>query len=329
MNNNFKKNGMSRELNLKIRLLIFSFILIFPGTSFPQKFTIPVLPDTQCEINYNPDMFNCQLKWIADKRDSLNVPIVLHVGDLVDFDNIEHFKRASDGFNILDRARIPYALCLGNHDTGAVGINTGSAAPGNTNLNLRVTKKFNSYFPVRRFSKQKGRFEKKKSDNTYYVFEAGGLKWLVISLEFCTRQKPLEWAGEIISKFPKYNVIILTHYYLTSRGEIAQNNAGYGDLEPKSIFDQLITQHPNIILVLSGHVGTSASRIDQGKAGNNIYEILQDYQNVDNGGGYIRLLEIDPERKTISGKMYSPYYNRTLADLSFFLFSNVDFIKKK
>jgi hypothetical protein len=44
-------------------------------------------------------------------------------------------------------------------------------------------------------------------------------------------------------------------------------------------------------------------RDDTGLKGNHIYQILQDYQGEDNGGGYIRLLEIDPVSKTMSAKM--------------------------
>jgi 3',5'-cyclic AMP phosphodiesterase CpdA len=294
-----------------------------------QKFTIPVLPDTQREINSKPEMFMSQMEWLAAHKDSLKIPIVLHVGDLVDFDNHDHYKRASEGFTILDRAKVPYAITLGNHDTEAVGEFSGSAAPGNVNANLRKTTKFNSYFPVKRFKLQKDRFEKAKSDNALYTFKAGGLKWLVLTLEFCARQEPVSWANQMIAKYPQHNVIILTHFHLTSKGEIASTNAGYGNLTVQSVYDQLISKHPNILLVLSGHVGTSAYRTDLGEKGNLIYQLLQDYQGEDLGGGYIRLLEIDPQAKTISAKMYSPYYRKTKTDFSQFSFSEVEFIRRK
>lgn len=294
-----------------------------------QKFTIPVLPDTQREINSKPEMFTSQMEWLAAHKDSLNIPIVLHVGDLVDFDNHDHYKRASEGFAILDRAKVPYAITLGNHDTEAVGEFSGSAAPGNVNANLRKTTKFNSYFPVSRFKLQKDRFENGKSDNAIYTFKAGGLKWLVITLEFCARQEPVTWANQMIAKYPRHNVIILTHFHLTSKGEIAPTNAGYGNLTVQSVYDQLISKHSNVLMVLSGHVGTSAYRIDLGEKGNRIYQLLQDYQGEDLGGGYIRLLEIDPKAKTISAKMYSPYYRKTKTDFSQFSFSGVEFIRRK
>ncbi len=294
-----------------------------------QKFVIGILPDTQVEVNAKPEMFMSQMKWLAAKRDSLNMPIVLHVGDIVDYNNVTHYETASNGFKILDYARIPYAVCLGNHDTEAVGENSGSAAPGNTNKNLRQTGKFNTYFPVDRFTNQKGRFEENKSDNAYYIFKAGGVKWLVVSLEFCARPEPVEWANTVIQKYPKHNAIILTHSHLTSAGIIDQRNAGYGDLSPQQIFDRMIKKHSNIRFVFSGHTGTSVYRVDKGENGNNIYQILQDYQGQDAGGAYIRLLEIDTKAGTIDGKMYSPYYNITKDDYSKFSLTGVQFVGKK
>jgi hypothetical protein len=294
-----------------------------------QNFTIPVLPDTQCEVNNTPEMFISQLQWIADKKDSLNIPFVLHVGDMVDFDNISHYIKASDGFKILDNAEIPYALCLGNHDTEAVGENSGSAAssvPGATHLNLRKTSKFNTYFPVSRFTSQIGRFEEGKSDNAFYTFKAGGLNWLVISLEFCARKGPVDWAETIVGDHPNHNVIILTHYHLNGSGDIAEQNAGYGDLSPYEIYNQLIKKYPNILLVLSGHTGNSAWRNDRGDNGNRIYQILQDYQGENQGDGYLRLLEINPERGSILGKIYSPYNNKEKCE-AFISFFDVKFIQ--
>ena len=314
----------------KAHYIVFALLCFFIAqVALAQKFVIAILPDTQCEVNYNPAMFTSQMKWIADKKDSLSIPIVLHVGDLVDFNNTDQYNRASEGFKILDNARVPYAITLGNHDTGAVGEHSGSAAPGNVNANLRNTDRFNSYFPVKRFTAQKGRFEKNKSDNACYTFKAGDLNWLVLTLEFCSRQAPVEWAGQIISKYPKHNVIVLTHYHLNAKGIIGRDNAGYGDLNPQKVYNQLIKQSANVRIVLSGHTGSSVHRDDIGLKGNHIYQILQDYQGEDNGGGFIRLLEIDPGSKTISAKMYSPFYNRTKTDSSQFSFTEVDFVGQK
>jgi len=292
-----------------------------------QKFTLPVLPDTQVEVDVKPQMLYSQLRWIAANQKKLNIPIVLHVGDIVNYDNWDHWKRASKIFEVLDSAKVPYALTLGNHDTEAVGEHNGGAAPGNVNANLRKTTKFNTSFPVSRFTAQVGRYEPNKSDNAFYTFKAGGLKWLVLTLEFCARQGPVDWANTVIEKYPKHNVIILTHYHLTTAGVINQTNAGYGDLTNQAIYDQMIKKHQNVLMVLSGHVVTTAHRTDVGDKGNTIYQLLQNYQSFDAGGGYIRLLDIDTKAGTLSASMYSPFYNITKDDESKFSITGIKFIK--
>ncbi|MEO5998149.1 MAG: metallophosphoesterase [Chitinophagaceae bacterium] len=308
-------------------LVLFSFYFYVFGVA--QKFTIPVLPDTQGEVGGKPEMFESQIKWIVEHKESLNIPMVLHVGDLVNFNNYSHYEVASKGYEEFDKNHIPYAITLGNHDTEAVGVNSGSAAPGNVNQNLRKTFKFNSYFPTSRFISQRGRFEPGKSDNAYYTFRVGETHWLVITLEFCPRLGVINWAGDIAKEYFNYNAVIVTHYYLTPKGEIGQTNSGYGDFSPQTIFDKLVKPNPNIRFVLSGHVVSSALRVDTGQNGNKVYQILQDYQNADLGGGYIRLLNFDIDKATVSAEMYSPFYKITKTDSSKFKIEGIDFLKIK
>lgn len=307
--------------------VVFVSCWLFLSTAQAQKFTLPVFPDTQTEVSSKNEMFYSRINWVVEKKDSLNVPMVLHVGDLVNFDNYNHWEVASKGYDAFNSHNIPYAIALGNHDTEAVGVNSGSAAPGNVNQNLRKTQKFNAYFPIHRFENQRGRFEPDKSDNAFYTFKIGDTNWLVLTLEFCPRMEPINWAGDVVKEYFNYNVIILTHYYLTPRGEIAQRNAGYGDFSPQTIYDRLVKVYPNIRFVLSGHVSGSALRVDTGNEGNKIYQILQNYQNEDFGGGYIRLLNFDIDKGAVSAEMYSPYYNLTKEDSSKFVIEDVEFLK--
>lgn len=324
----------TRMVNTARRTLtrkLFGFVTLFVAASqklaSAHPFTLPVLPDTQVAVKARPEMLNSQVNWLAQHKKPLRIPIVLHVGDIVDFNNFDHWERASRAFQVLDEAKVPYALAVGNHDTAAVGQFSGSAAPGNVNANLRNTAKFNAYFPVSRFPAQRGRYIPDKSDNAYYTFRAGGLKWLVVTLEFCARPGPVDWANTVLASHPNHNVIILTHFHLTSNGQINQNNAGYGDLTCQAIYDRMIKKHANVLMVLSGHVVTSARRTDVGEKGNTIYQILQDYQSQDSGGGYIRLFDIDTNQGTIAARMYSPFYNKTKEDASQFSFSGVKFIR--
>jgi len=309
------------------RQFIVSIVLLFiPCMVFAQKFTIPVFPDSQYHVYQKRGVFFSQLEWIEANVDSLKAPIVLHVGDLVNNDNFDQWELASVGMRILDRANIPYAIAAGNHDSGFPAQYPGDGrAPGDQNANLRNTQKFNYFFPVNRFMLQKGRFEEEKSDNAYYIFEAGDYKWIVIVLEHLARENAAQWMDETLKNFPDHNAIILTHYHLTGQGEIASNNVGYGDMTPVDIFDKYIKPNKNVLMVLSGHVVYSARKEDKGTYGNTIYQILQDYQ-LDEDDTYIRLLDIDTQNNTITAKIYSPITGITLDDESKFTFTNVQFI---
>ena len=306
--------------------IIYIVLLFITNAGFAQKFTIPVFPDTQNNTYQKRGVFLSMFEWIETNADSLKIPIVLHVGDVVHYDNFNQWELASLGMSILDRANIPYAIAPGNHDSAFPNQNTSGRAPGDQNINLRSTQKFNYYFPVNRFRLQKGRFEENKSDNAYYIFEAGGHKWAVIALETLARENAAQWMDETLKKFPDHNAIILTHYHLSGQGGIGASNLGWGDMAPVEIFDKYIKPHKNVLMVLCGHTCCSAWRADKGDNGNTIYQILQDYQtDIDNG--YIRLLDIDTQNKTITAKIFSPVTNMTLDDESKFTFTNVQFIR--
>ena len=151
------------------------------------------------------------------------------------------------------------------------------------------------------------------------------MKWIVVALEFCAREEAAQWMDRVLKAHSDHNAIILTHYHLTSQGKISPNNAGYGDMKVVDIFNKYIKPNQNVLLVLSGHVDGSAWRIDEGTGGNKIYQILQNYQHKEEG--YLRLLEIDTERGTVSARMYSPHLKKSMGGNTSFSFSGVKFIR--
>lgn len=301
--------------------------IALPGAR-AEKFTLVVLPDTQIAVRARPELTHSQMEWIVSNRAARNIPFVLHVGDVVDWDTpeLEQWVTASACFERLDEARIPYAIAVGNHDTAAVQPG-GAAAPGDVRANLRVTDSFNRFFPVGRFTAQGGRMEAGKSDNAWYAFRAGGVDWLVVALELWARPAPVEWANGIVAAHPHHNVIVLTHSHLNSRGEIETRNGGYGDQSPRHIYEHFVAKHANVRFVFSGHVGDSAWREDLGEHGNRIIQILQCYQNRDAGGAYLRLVEIDPEAGTVEASMYSPFHDKAPDDGSGFSFDQVNLVR--
>lgn len=319
---------MSSSIRLFLRAFSTAAVFCFGPCATAGRFTLVVLPDPQIAMRTRPEMISSQMDWIVRNRGTLDIPFVICVGDVIDWDTPDHAQwlTASRCFAILDRAEMPYAIAVGNHDTAAV-MEGGGAAPGDVRKNLRDTSSFNRFFPVSRFTAQRGRRVDGKSDNAWHVFHAGGLDWLVITLELWARPEAVAWANTVAAAHPRHNIIVVTHAHLDAKGGIQQNNGGYGAQSPQVIFDGFISRHPNIRLVLSGHVGDSAWREDVGAAGNRIHQILQCYQHRDAGGGFLRLLEIDPAGQTIRARMHSPFLNKTLEDASAFLLSGVGFVR--
>ncbi|GMU02787.1 hypothetical protein KH5H1_69070 [Corallococcus caeni] len=295
-----------------------------PG-AVDSKFTFVVIPDTQQETVYAPTRLTQRMQWIADNKTAQDIRFVLHTGDLLDWDTPDHlyYQRASDSYQVLDNAQIPYAIALGNHDTAAV-CQGGSACPGNVNANLRNTTTFNTYFPLSRFKALGGVFESGKCDNAYHTFSAGGLNWLVLNLELWARTDAVNWAKTVLAQFPRHNVIIITHSHLNGSGGIEQSNGGYGNNSPQYVFDNLIKQYANVRFVFSGHVGNAAYRTDTGVNGNTVYQMLNTFH--DGTTNPTRLVEVDTAANTINTRVYAPLTNTERAD-GVKAYSNVNWVR--
>jgi hypothetical protein len=313
-------------MRITLRLALLTALLIaccLPA--YAETFTIAVVPDTQQEITGNPARFSARMQWLADHKTELNLQMVLHSGDLANWDTPDHkqFVIASEGMDILNKAGIPFAIALGNHDTAAVR-EGGSAAPGKTNTNLRITPTFNTYFPPSRFTKFSGSYEPGKMDNAYHIFTAGGLNWLVINLELWPRTQIVDWAKTVVQDHPHHNVIILTHSHLTAKSTIEPTNGGYGDNSPQFVFNNLMKPYANVRLVFSGHIGSHGYRTDPGASGNTVYQFLQCYH--DNQANPTRLLEIDTTNRTIKSRVYCPSTGKDKTDGSTFTVTNVNWV---
>ncbi len=286
--------------------------------SASEAFTIAVIPDVQQETSGT--RWANRLQWIVDNRSSQNIKFVLQVGDMMNFNLDSQYAFMSEGLKILDNAAVPYATAIGNHDTAAVRSDSGSAAPGDVNANLRNTTKYNTYFPLSRFRNLRGVDETGKIDNAWHTFTAGGLDWLVLNLELWPRTGAVNWAKTIVAGHPNHNVIILTHAHLNSDGSIQQDNGGYGDNSPQYVFNNLMKPYANVRLLFCGHVGTHAHRTDKGTNGNTIYSFLQCYH--DNTTNPTRLIRIDPAAGAIKSSVYCPSIGQYKNDGSTFTLTN-------
>lgn len=295
------------------------YMLIFLSSCAPKAFKLVLLPDTQTYCSAFPDIFYAQTEWIAANKD--NISFVLHQGDITDNNSEKHWTVASTALNKLD-GNVPYTFVPGNHDIGTGG-----------RSDIRNTEIMNSFLPFAKYSKTKnfgGAFESGKMDNTWHQFTAGGLKWLILSLEFGPRNSVIDWAKQVVEQHPGHKVIINTHAYMYSDNqrissrhkhnwvpqayglgkETGENAVNDGE----QLWEKLVSKYPNILFVFSGHVlndGTG-TLVSTGDHGNQVYQMLANYQGgvvntVKGGNGNLRIVTVHAKKGTISIQTYSPY----------------------
>jgi hypothetical protein len=278
-----------------------------PGIGDP-TFSIAVIPDTQDEVSsLSATRFANRAAWLVDHKAELDLRYAIQIGDLTSWGHVapEQFVKASTEIKPLE-AVIPWSVAAGNHDTAAVCAG-GSACPGaDTRATVRDVSTFNRYFPPSRFPDLRGTYEPNRSENSWSAFSAGGKDWLVLTLELWARPEVVAWANDVVAANPTRNVIINTHSYLAADGSISTSNGGYGSTSPQYVFDHLVKLHPNIKMVVSGHVGQAAMRTDTGVAGNKVISFLQAFHSTTNP---VRLIDIDTATGTVSSRVYAPEHN--------------------
>lgn len=270
------------------------------------QFSFAVIPDTQNEVfNGTPRTRHLgRANWLVSNRDALDLRWVLHSGDITNWGERDEpqYVVASEGVAPLEQAGIPVAYTPGNHDTRAV-CQGGGACPGESaSVNVRFMPLFSQYFNER-FAVS-GRMEPGKIDNYYALFEAGGVNWMVLSLELWPRTTAIDWAKGVVAAHPNHNVIVVTHMHLNGDGSISTSNGGYGANSPMFLYQQLISQYANIRFVFSGHVGSAAYRVDTGVHGNKIASFLQAFHSQSNP---VRIVEIDTQTDEVSTWIYAPH----------------------
>lgn len=268
-------------------------------------FSIAVIPDTQNEVmpTSGPRFAN-RVGWLVSQQRTLDLRYAVQIGDLTNWGHVDpaQFARASADAAPLEAA-VPWSVAAGNHDTAAVCAG-GSACPGaNTNVTVRDVSTFARWFPPSRFPNLRGTYEAGRSENSYSTFSAGGKEWLVLTLELWPRTAVIDWANRVVAANSTRNVIVNTHAYLTSTGSISTSSGGYGANSPKYLFDHLVRVHPNIVMVLSGHVGQAAVRTDTGVQGNKIVSFLQCFHSTTNP---VRIVQIDTRAGTVTSSVYAP-----------------------
>jgi hypothetical protein len=273
-----------------------------PQAVAPADFTLVALPDTQFYSESFPATYTAQTQWIMNNRTALNIKYVPHLGDIVNVaTQINQWNNADAAMSLLETPvsgfpfGMPYCPNVGNHDI---------ASGGNTT-------NYNTYFGVSRFQGRDyygGHFGA-DNDNNIGLFSAGGMDFIVISLEYDTTpdQPVLDWADSVLKANPNRRAIVVSHYIVETG-----NPAPFGT-QGQAIYDNL-KDNPNLFLMICGHICGEGRRSDAFN-GRTVHSVLTDYQCRTSGGnGWLRTITFSPANDTITFKTYSPTLNQFETD---------------
>ncbi|MBP5466938.1 MAG: metallophosphoesterase, partial [Clostridia bacterium] len=267
------------------------------------------LYDENYDYTYN--VFYKNARWLIDNKDRLNLEFVMHMGNMTD--NLNNDFAASKGvkeleygmsfMDMLTAAGIRWSLNRGNHDGGFDATHTGLYDAGYSYANYAAL--------------ADGTYNNSDMHSSYYTFEAGGRKYLIISLDLEPTDAELDWANSVIRANADRRVIITTHAYIDADGKLitdtlggTQNNNGY------SVWEKCASKHKNVIMVLCGHAnGVNVVKSEKiGENGNKVCQISIDESRMEYFGsrqtGVFALLNFAENGNRINVSYYSASENR-------------------
>jgi len=285
-----------------------------------QNFTLAVLPDTQFysaeDDNGTAAMYMAQTQWIANNQAALNIPYVVHLGDIVNDGASQTFEWtvADSAMTVLENANIPYGVHPGNHDEGVKGSGAGGVDGGGDAGN---TTAYNQYFGVSRFSGRSyyGGHYSTGNDDHYDLISAGGMNFIIIYFAYDENitgsrfTSVLSWAQGVLQQYSDRHAILVSHYILQDG-----NPAQFGD--QGQVLVTTLGKYPNVFLTLSGHypLPGEGQRVDTFN-GNTVTSVMSDFQDRANGGdGWMRIMTFSPSTNQINVQTYSPVLNQYMTD---------------
>ena len=308
--------------------LIDASVIWFEGeeVELDYAYSFAVVGDTQFLSQKYPDKMESIYDWILENKDQKKIAHVFGLGDItegvweVSNSDLE-WTRAKEYISKLDGV-IPYSLIRGNHDQISF-----------------FEKNFKNDTYMSQFD---GFMNGNDIANSYKLFTVGSTDYMLLTLDYGASDEVLEWANKLIMEHSDRKVIITTHAYMyrdgttLSMGDTAlPSDHSDADSSPYKIYndgqqmwEKLVSRHPNITLVLSGHDPSDnvVTLQSVGVHGNVVTQMLVDPQTMDyemGGVGMICMLyfsedgsQMEVEWLSASTGKYYKHRNQFSVDLS-------------
>ncbi|NND65973.1 MAG: hypothetical protein HKN19_00170 [Halioglobus sp.] len=301
---------------------------IYAENRFPGTDRTPAVTDPRG----TGEIFFDQTRWIVDN--AADIDYVSHLGDIVqNGENLTQWQLAWNAMKLLLEADIPHGTVMGNHD---------DIPPAFTSAHgLEYRDNYVRFFGPKAFRDRPWYAGHSPAEAAnWQLLEHEGVKLGFLNFSIDHPQQELDWAKGVLESNPDTIFIIGTHRYLYDfklfggrYGETVESPLGTINYDTGSVpevvdphtgeefYHELITQHPNILMVHAGHFHAEWLRLDgQNSAGEPLIQILTDYQSTRNGGdGYLRTYSLDFAAGTFSFDTYSPTLDRQRTTIDHFL----------
>ena len=258
-------------------------------TPVPTPFTIVWISDTQNESWMPGRGLQAIVDYVLAERENKNIQAVVQTGDIVELhDNEKHWQQITD-ISAPMRAAVPFYCVAGNHDIGAY-------------FKHHLT--YDAYLshPLCCVTDPDRQFEGGKC--WYELREDLGLLLLGMGWALDDRDSAAftDWAGEVLSQYPDYPAILVVHCFVYTNGELDDNGV--------YLEEHLLSQHPNLRLVLCGHHDGATRWSKTYDDGHTVTAMMLNFQDdTTKSRGYCTWLTFDPLSRSIAVTTYSPFYD--------------------
>lgn len=152
--------------------------------------------------------------------------------------------------------------------------------------------------------------------NYYRTVKMGGVDFLTLALNYRPSAAERAWACEVIEEHPNHRVIITTHNFTTKAGGIDTSIATGDGGTATELWNDVVSQYQNVVLVISGHIATEDIVVGtkKGVNGNTVTHVLVDQQDADQplvgGTGLICFMYFSKNGTLVETEYYSPTRNQ-------------------
>ena len=260
-------------------------------TAGPGVYTIAWLSDTQYYSAKWPDTFYAMTAFLRDEAQRMDLRYFVHTGDLVNsYSQEEQWEVALRAMASL--ARIPGGVLAGNHDV---------------HYDDADYDYFSRYFGEKEGALRPcygGSYEDNRGH--YDLWEAEDSQYLFVYMGYAPDGDCIDWVRSVFDSYPDRIGVLCLHDYFKTSLELSDDGQRF--------YDQVVSQCPNLYLVLCGHryniacVPASFDDDGDGAPERTVYQLMGNYQAAgqEGGSGYMRFLQVDEGAGVMRVYSYSP-----------------------